>query len=79
MLFKIYVSQEFIKFLPFHKAKLLLDPFCSSVTEGTKDHLCKLKSEKRFSQLELQRSNKLQIDFDELQLTIENVGKQIFS
>lgn len=43
MLFKIYVSQEFIKFLPFHK--LLLDPFCSSVTEGTKDHLCKLKSE----------------------------------
>lgn len=77
MLFKIYVSQEFIKFLPFHK--LLLDPFCSSVTEGTKDHLCKLKSEKRFSQLELQRSNKLQIDFDELQLTVENVGKQIFS
>lgn len=46
MLFKIYVSQEFIKFLPFHK--LLLDPFCSSITEGTKDHLCKLKSEKRF-------------------------------
>lgn len=47
MLFKIYVSQEFIKFLPFHD-KLFLNPFCSSVTEGTKDHLCKLKSEKRF-------------------------------